>query len=112
MDGRPLLIDVRQIGPDKERDISGVCSACGATLLARLRNDVEKPTPERLHSELEAVFERHAAEKHPFEGKSAVNHWLRLCHKMKSLASKAFTASEFWEPPASKGSTTCFVWPP
>lgn len=43
MDGRPLLIDVRQIEPDKERDISGACSACGAILLARLRKDTENP---------------------------------------------------------------------
>src|ERR1700676_5224808 len=36
MGSRPFLIDVRQVGPDKERDISGVCSACGVILLARL----------------------------------------------------------------------------
>jgi len=65
MDRRPFLIDVRQTGPDKERDISGVCSACGTILLARLPNDTEKPTLERLHTELGSVFERHVAEKHP-----------------------------------------------
>jgi CheY-like chemotaxis protein len=69
MGSQPVLRDVRQIGPDKERDVSGVCSACGATVLARLRNDVVKPSPERLHSELDAIFERHVSEKHPFEGK-------------------------------------------
>jgi CheY-like chemotaxis protein len=67
---RPFLIDVRQIGPDKERDVSGVCSACGATVLARLRNSAEKPTSGSLRAELEAVFERHVAEKHPFNGES------------------------------------------
>jgi len=65
MDRRPFLIDVRQTGPDKERDISGVCIACGTILLARLRNDAEKPKSERLHAELETVFERHVSEKHP-----------------------------------------------
>jgi CheY-like chemotaxis protein len=70
MGSRPFLRDVRQIGPDKERDLSGVCSACGAILFARLRHGVEKPTPERLNSELAAVFERHISEKHPLEGKS------------------------------------------
>ena len=70
MGSRPFLIDVRQIGPDKERDISGVCSACGAILLARLRNGIEKPTPEHLHAELETVSRRHVAKEHPFEGKS------------------------------------------
>jgi CheY-like chemotaxis protein len=69
MCSQPFLRDVRQIGPDKERDVSGVCSACGAILFARLRYGVEKPTPERLNSELGAVFERHVSEKHPFEGK-------------------------------------------
>jgi hypothetical protein len=65
MGSRLSLIDVRQVGPDKERDISGVCSACGVVLLARLRVDAEKPTSERLHVELETAFERHLAEKHP-----------------------------------------------
>jgi CheY-like chemotaxis protein len=69
MGSRPFLRDVRQIGPDKERDLSGVCSACGAILFARLRHGVEKPTAERLNSELAAVFERHISEKHPLEGK-------------------------------------------
>jgi len=64
MGSRPFLIDVRRTGPDKERDISGVCFACGTILLARLRNDAERPTPERLNAELGTVFERHVAEKH------------------------------------------------
>ena len=69
MGSRPFLKDVRQIGPDKERDFSGVCSACGAILFARLLHGVEKPTPERLNSELAAVFERHISQKHPLESK-------------------------------------------
>jgi len=32
------LIDVRQIGPDSERDISGRCTACGVVVIARLDN--------------------------------------------------------------------------
>jgi CheY-like chemotaxis protein len=39
-------------------------------VLARLRNSAKKPTSGSLRTELEAVFERHVAEKHPFEGKS------------------------------------------
>jgi CheY-like chemotaxis protein len=70
MCSRPFLIDVRQIGPNQERDVSGACSVCGAVVLARLRNSAEKPTSGSLRAELEAVFERHVAEKHPFEGKS------------------------------------------
>jgi hypothetical protein len=62
------LSDVRQIGPNSERDISGVCSACGVVLIARLDDgDPEQPTPERLRAELEKVFERHLADKHPNE---------------------------------------------
>jgi hypothetical protein len=65
MGSRLSLIDVRQVGPDKEQDISGVCSACGVVLLAPLLVDAEKPTSERLHAELDTAFERHLAEKHP-----------------------------------------------
>jgi len=58
-----FLSDVRQIGPNRERDISGVCSACGATLLARL-DSAEKPTPTLLQTKLEKVFQRHVDEQH------------------------------------------------
>jgi hypothetical protein len=37
------VIDVRQIGPDSERDISGRCSACGVVLIARLDNREVQP---------------------------------------------------------------------
>ena len=37
------LIDVRQIGPDSERDISARCSACGVVLIARLDNREVQP---------------------------------------------------------------------
>jgi hypothetical protein len=70
--GRALLSDVRQIGPISERDISGVCSACGVTLLARLDDyEAEKPTPVRLRAMLERVFERHVADKHPNEANAS-----------------------------------------
>jgi hypothetical protein len=63
--GGTFLRDVRQIGPDRERDISGACSACGNLLLARLDNGAE-PAPGHLRAKLEKVFERHIAEKHPW----------------------------------------------
>jgi hypothetical protein len=47
MDRKPQLLDIRQIGPDSEKDISGKCSACGDYLLAGLEES-EKPNPERL----------------------------------------------------------------
>jgi len=64
------LSDVRQIGPNRERDISGVCSACGATLLAWLDNG-ENVTPRLLRAKLEQVFERHVTERHPESGEAA-----------------------------------------
>jgi hypothetical protein len=58
VDRPPRLIDVRQIGPNSERDISGRCSACGVVLLARLDN-LEDATPELLRAKLDKVFARH-----------------------------------------------------
>jgi len=58
-----FLRDVRQIGPNRERDISGVCSACGATLLAWLDNG-ENVAKTLLQAKLEKAFERHVAEQH------------------------------------------------
>jgi hypothetical protein len=57
----PRLVDVRQIGPKSERDISGRCSACGVTLIARLDNS-EDPSPAHLKSKLDKLFERHITE--------------------------------------------------
>jgi hypothetical protein len=55
------LIDVRQIGPNSERDISGRCSGCGVVLIARL-NIWEDPAPEQLREKLEKLFARHLTE--------------------------------------------------
>jgi len=65
------LIDVRQIGPDSERDISGVCSACGAVLFAALGDD-EVPNPQRLQAKLERTLEKHVAEAHAEPRQSSV----------------------------------------
>jgi hypothetical protein len=58
VDPTPRLIDVRQIGPNSERDISGRCSACGVVLIARLDN-WEDAKPELLRDKLEKLFARH-----------------------------------------------------
>jgi hypothetical protein len=57
----PRLIDIRQIGPQSERDISGRCSACGVVLIARLDKS-EEITPELLRDKLDKLFNRHLAE--------------------------------------------------
>jgi len=57
----PRLVDVRQIGPHSERDISGRCSTCGAVLIARLDN-WEDLKPQQLRDKLERLFARHIAE--------------------------------------------------
>ena len=59
-DRPPRLVDVRQIGPKSERDISGRCSACNAVMIARLDN-CEELKPEKLRERLENVFARHLA---------------------------------------------------
>ena len=59
----PQLLDIRQIGPDSERDISGKCSVCGDYLLAALEES-EKPNPVRLRKALEQTFVRHVAAHH------------------------------------------------
>ncbi len=58
VDRTPRLTDVRQIGPNSERDISGRCSACGVVLIARLDN-WEAAKPELLRGKLEKLFARH-----------------------------------------------------
>jgi hypothetical protein len=63
VDRKPQLLDIRQIGPDSEKDISGKCSACGDYLLAGL-DESEKPNPERLRKALEETFVRHIAARH------------------------------------------------
>ena len=57
----PRLIDVRQIGPKSERDISGRCSTCGVVLIARLDKS-EEITTELLRGKLDKVFDRHLSE--------------------------------------------------
>jgi hypothetical protein len=61
VDRSPRLIDVRQIGPNSERDISGRCSVCGVILIARL-DHWENAAPELLRNKLNKLFERHLAE--------------------------------------------------
>jgi hypothetical protein len=61
VDRTPRLIDVRQIGPNSQRDISGRCSACGVVLLARLDN-LEAATPKLLRAKLEKLFARHLSD--------------------------------------------------
>ena len=61
VDRQPRLVDVRQIGPKSERDISGKCSACGVVLIARLDNS-EDAKPEQLRERLEELFARHVIE--------------------------------------------------
>ena len=61
VDRSPRLIDVRQIGPNSERDISGRCSACGVILIARL-DHWENAAPELLRNKLDKLFARHLAE--------------------------------------------------
>jgi hypothetical protein len=61
LDRRPRLIDVRQIEPDRGRNISGRCSACGVVLIARLDNR-ESSNLEALRSKLEKLFARHLTE--------------------------------------------------
>jgi hypothetical protein len=58
VDRTPHLTDVRQIGPNSERDISGRCSACGVVLIARLDN-WENANPDLLRNKLENLFARH-----------------------------------------------------
>src|SRR5271170_5129303 len=64
---QPFLNDVRQIGPNGEREISGVCANCGVVLLAWLNDSDAEATPAGLRAKLERVFGRHVAEKHPNE---------------------------------------------
>ena len=61
LDRTPRLIDVRQIGPDSERDISARCSACGVVLIARLDNRGSSNL-EALRSKLEKLFARNLTE--------------------------------------------------
>jgi hypothetical protein len=65
---RPKLVlrDHRARGPDRDRQISGVCSACGDTLLEWLETDA-KPDPKALRERIEILFERHVEECHGTE---------------------------------------------
>jgi len=60
----PRLIDIRQLGPNREREISGVCSVCDAVLLARLKQEEGAPLPEQLHARLARLFESHIQKEH------------------------------------------------
>ena len=61
VDRQPRLVDVRQIGPKSERDISGRCSACGVVLIARLET-FEEAKPDHLRNRLDKLFARHITE--------------------------------------------------
>lgn len=69
---KPCLSDVRQIGPERERErcISGVCSACGTVLLARLE-DSEPVNPMVLREKLDAVFKSHLVKHHASDIKTS-----------------------------------------
>jgi hypothetical protein len=69
VDRTPRLTDVRQIGPNSERDISGRCSACGVVLIARLDNWVEAK-PEPLRAKLDKLFARHLMDTTCGEGQN------------------------------------------
>lgn len=60
---KPALVDIRQIGPNSEHDISGVCSACKTILLIRV-DSPKLPTSEQLEDALLKLFQRHAREAH------------------------------------------------
>jgi hypothetical protein len=62
VDRQPRLVDIRQIGPKSERDISGRCSVCNTVMIARLDNS-EEANPEKLRERLEEVFARHLSGK-------------------------------------------------
>ncbi|HUK24853.1 MAG TPA: hypothetical protein VLV49_09760 [Terriglobales bacterium] len=65
-DKKVELGDIRQIGRDSERDISGICSACGTTLLARV-DSRRIPARAQLQETLQAVFQKHVAQEHDCE---------------------------------------------
>lgn len=60
---RPQLQDVRQIGPNRHRDISGRCSGCGDILFARFDGS-ERPVQSALVDRLIAAFAWHVAVRH------------------------------------------------
>ncbi len=65
VDREPRLVDVRQIGPNSDCDISGRCSVCGVILIARLNSRGDATAIERrehLESKLERLFNRHLSE--------------------------------------------------
>ncbi len=64
--GRPTLTDIRQIGPNSERHISGICSSCG-TVLLNCVNSPKVPTRKQLEDALLDVFHRHLNDLHPDE---------------------------------------------
>lgn len=63
MRGKIRLVDVRQIGPHRERAIVGRCSRCGSYLLASLDKS-EPASAEMLRSRLQSVFEQHLSDDH------------------------------------------------
>ena len=62
----PSLVDVRQLGPEGERHLSGVCSACGLILLTRV-GPAEAMDTASLRAKLERSFEKHVTEEHARE---------------------------------------------
>ena len=57
------LRDIRQLGPNSERDISGICSCCSTTLLTRM-DSASVPTRSQLEQTLHSLFLRHINEEH------------------------------------------------
>jgi len=82
---RCRLEDVRQIGPGSERDISGVCTYCGTTLLARIDSKAV-PARAQLEDALQRLFDRHVAEEHGrvavtnADGAAPPNKFEKHCH--------------------------------
>jgi hypothetical protein len=67
----PTLKDMRHIGPESEKNISGVCSACGVTLLAWLEES--DPCGPALVNRIQELFKLHVAEYHPHPPRLRVN---------------------------------------
>ncbi|HEY6183972.1 MAG TPA: hypothetical protein VIW67_17120 [Terriglobales bacterium] len=73
---KPGLLDVRQIGPNRERDISGVCSTCQTTLLVTL-NSPKIPSRDELEAALLDVFSHHVTEFHAEANQQNVENVMR-----------------------------------
>lgn len=59
-----LLLNIRRRGSDRDRIISGDCSACGDTLIAWLDDDNDEPKAELFRARLDTLFKQHVAETH------------------------------------------------